>query len=95
MTMQTDVKAAYTNTSAALFAGRTRVKQILAHGTGTAGSIILYDNDTTGSGNVIYQLAFGTSTNPISIDIPGEGILAYNGVYATVVNVTGVTVCYG
>jgi hypothetical protein len=31
----------------------------------------------------------------VTLPLPGEGLLAYNGVYATVTNLTGVTVYYG
>ena len=95
MTMQTDVKATSVTTSGVLVAARTRIKQIVFVGNSTAGSITLYDNATTGSGNILYSITFHTSNVPTSIDIPGEGILAMNGVYATVSNIVGLTICYG
>ena len=94
--MQTDVKSANTSTNAVLVASRTRLRQILAHGTGTSGTITFYDTATaTTNAPVLYVLNFGTSTVPITVDIPGEGILAQNGIYAVVSNVVGVTICYG
>ena len=94
--MQTDVKSANTSVTAVMVASRTRLRQILAHGTGTAGSITFYDTATaTTNANILYVMNFGTATVPISIDIPGEGILAQNGIYAVVSNVVGVTICYG
>jgi hypothetical protein len=94
--MQTDVKSANTSVNAVLVNYRTRLRQILAHGTGVAGTVTFYDTATaTTNAPVLYVLNFGTATQPITVDIPGEGILAYNGIYAVVNNVVGVTVCYG
>jgi len=37
----------------------------------------------------------GTNLQPFQILIPGEGVLAYNGIYAAVTNITNVTIYYG
>jgi hypothetical protein len=95
MTMQYDVKAAHTNTSAALVAGRTRLKQVVFTSDGTAGTLVLYDNATTGSGNVLWQYDVPALATPYVVTFPGEGILAYNGIYASLTHVSAVTICYG
>ena len=95
MSMQTDVSTAYLTSSGVIFASRTRVRQLTIIPTGTAGSVILYDNATTNSGNVLWRVTTGTNTAPIVVMLPGEGVLASNGVYAALSNMTSVTVCYG
>mgnify|MGYP003339757282 FL=1 len=92
--MQTDVLNVNITATGQLFTGRARIKQILFVGNATAGSITIYDN-TAGSGRVLWGITFHTSNVPVSIDIPGEGILAYNGAYAVLSNVVGLGVCYG
>jgi hypothetical protein len=92
--MQTDVLNASLTASGQLFTGRSRIKEILFVGNTTAGNITIYDN-TAASGRVLWSIAFHTSNVPVSIDIPGEGILAYNGAYAVLNNVIGLSVCYG
>jgi hypothetical protein len=95
MTIQYDVKAAYTGTvPAQLFTGRTRLKQIVFIGTGTAGSIALYDGTST-SGNILWQSKTSTDVQPFQVILPGEGILACNGIYVDATNVTSVTITYG
>jgi hypothetical protein len=95
MTMQYDVKSAHTNTSAVLVAARCRLKQITFNSNGTAGTIILYDNASAASGNVLWQFDFGANVVAIPVLFPGEGILAYNGIYATLTNANSCTICYG
>jgi hypothetical protein len=92
--MQTDVLNSSLTASGQLFTGRQRIRQITFVGNTTAGSIAIYDN-TVGSGRVVWSINFHTSNVPCSIDIPGEGILCYNGAYATLSNVVGISICYG
>ena len=93
--MQTDVLNVNITSSGVLFSSRQRIRQILFVGNATAGSITIYDNATAGSGRVVWGITFHTSNVPVSIDIPGEGILCYNGAYAVLNNVVGLGVCYG
>jgi hypothetical protein len=94
--MQTDVKAAHTTGSGALYNGRTRVKAIVCLGASTAGDIVLYDNASAASGNVLIRFAVpGNANNVVEINLPGEGIVAQNGVYASVPTGYSVTVIYG
>jgi hypothetical protein len=94
--MQTDVKAAHTTGNGIIYAGRTRVKSIICLGVSTAGDIILYDNTSAASGDVLIRFAVpGNANNVVEISLPGEGILAQNGVYASVPTGYSVTVIYG
>jgi hypothetical protein len=93
--MQYDVKAAYTEIDAALVPYRTRVKgaYIVVQ---TAGNdpVILYDNASAGSGNILATLG-AKSAGAHTVVIPGEGILALNGIYCDVGSAAQVTVFYG
>lgn len=96
MTVQYDVQSAYVaGNTGALYAGRTRLKQIVFLGTGTAGTIIIYDNASAASGNILFQFKFSTAVQPFQVLIPGEGILAQNGLYLSGTNLSAVSVCYG
>jgi hypothetical protein len=95
MTMQYDVKSAHTNASAALVTNRCRLKQIVFTSDGTAGTLALYDNASSASGNIIWQFDVPALATPYVVNIPGEGILAYNGIYASLTHVSAVTICYG
>jgi len=95
MTMQYDVKAAYAGTfPAQLYTGRTRLKQAVFVGTGTAGTVTFYDG-TDNTGPILWQSKTSSGVQPFQVIIPGEGILAYNGIYVAVTNVTSVSICYG
>ena len=93
--VQTDVKSAHTNTSAALVTSRTRLKHITFNSNGTAGTLILYDNASNASGTILWQFDFGANVIAVPVLLPGEGILAYNGIYATLTNANSCTICYG
>jgi hypothetical protein len=94
--MQYDVKSAHTTGSGALYNGRTRVKAIVCLGASTAGDIVLYDNASAASGNVLIRFAVpGNANNVVEVSLPGEGILAQNGIYASVPTGYSVTVVYG
>lgn len=96
MTMQYDVQAAYTaSNTGALVTGRARLKQIVFIGTGTAGTITFYDNASAASGNILWQFKFATAVQPFQVLLPGEGILAQNGIYLSGTNLSAVSICYG
>ena len=165
--MQTDVKSGHLNASGFIYTQRTRLKGLIAVGSGTAGTVNVWDT-TSAPTSVTYGrsgttitvthnahglqtgqyigLTFlagtgGTATNGnyvvtvvnansytvtdinsgsitagatategtrwmVTADsannsgvttllIPGEGVLAYNGIYLSISNQTGVTVFYG
>jgi len=99
--MQTDVKATKPLTSTGAFVdandnavGRTRIKAVYIHLAAAAGSVALID----GVGGE-YLLTVNTPTDAqagwVHIDLPGQGIIAEIGLYATLTNVTSVVVFYG
>ena len=95
MTMQYDVKSAYAGTfPAQLVSGRTRFKQAVFVGNGTAGTVTFYDG-TDNTGPIIWQGKTSSGVQPFQLLIPGEGILCANGIYVAVSNITSVSVCYG
>lgn len=93
--MQYDVKAAYTDADAVLVPYRTRVKGAYIVVSAAGGlPVILYDNATTGAGNVLARFganAIGAHT----VVIPGEGILALDGIYCDTGSAAQVTIFYG
>ena len=98
MSMQTDVKSVHTGgaqTNQALISGRCRIKSVTI--TGGAGTGTAKFLDASG-GNTLLELDTGANSNVTNVLIPGEGILAANGVWysasGTVVPL-GVTVFYG
>lgn len=96
MTMQTDVKAAHLNASGVAFGGRARVKGIVCTGTGTNTEITLYDDTAGTTGPELMKFDSGTVVTTFSILIPGEGILAKDGIYVDLgAGGVTVTVFYG
>ena len=95
MGMQTDVKAAHTETSGTtLVAYRTRVKGYQCLSGGAAGDIIFRDGGSGGTIRLQFNVPANTN-NPFSALIPGEGILFYTDVYVTFPASAKVTVFYG
>ena len=94
--MQTDVRSAHITNSGTIYNGRTRVKSIICLGATTAGDVVLYDNASAASGTELIRFAVpGNANNVVDVMLPGEGILAQNGVYASLPTGYSVTVCYG
>jgi hypothetical protein len=95
MTMQYDVKAAYSASfPAQLYTGRTRLKQFTFLGNGTAGTIAFYDG-TDNTGPIIWQFKFSTAVQPFQVLLPGEGILVNNGIYVVGATLSAISVTYG
>ena len=93
MSMQTDVKAATAGSVGIMVTGRTRLKEIIFPCGSSAGVILLSDG---ASGQNLISLTTAAAAGQISILLPGEGILAYNGIYlTTLTTVVSVTVIYG
>ena len=168
MTMQYDVKGSHNSGSGIIVSGRVRLKNLIYLGTGTAGSIDIFDTTTapvaatyarSGYTVTVTQAAHGlvsgqnigitfsaatgvsatagnyvvtkltadtftitdintgtiaggtaciystgkwmggynttTGVQPFQVIVPGEGILAQNGIYAVVTNIVFQTVTYG
>lgn len=101
MGMQTDVKATKPLAATGAFKtqadadlGRARIKGIYAVCGAGAGSVTITDGD---GGNTLFTLNTPTAANAGSVYmlIPGEGILADNAVYGTVVNTASTVIFYG
>jgi hypothetical protein len=95
MAMQFDVKSAYTASDAAMVPYRTRIKGIY-YSVATAGSnpVIMYDNASAGTGTELLKASCAVAGSH-NVIIPGEGILAVNGVFCDTGNAAAVTLIYG
>ena len=95
MTMQYDVKSAYTATfPAQMYTGRTRLTQFTFLPNGTAGTITIYDGKST-SDPIIWQFKTGTGVQPFQVLVPGEGYLAQTGIYVAATNISALSISYG
>lgn len=95
MTMQYDVKSAFTATDAAMVAYPVRIKgAYVSVTTGGANPVIFYDNPSAASGTVLLKLGV-TAAGAHTVVIPGEGIRAVNGVYCDTGDAATVTIFYG
>ena len=76
--------------------GRARIKTIYGISNTTAGSVVLHDGaDDTAPVLITVNTPAKADSGTFSLSLPGEGILAKNGVYVKVANVTSVMVVYG
>jgi hypothetical protein len=98
MAMQTDVQSAHLSAAGSYYAGRTRLRGIVVTPKATTAATFEI-RDGGASGAVLYTMDIPSLGTPNSfyILVPGEGILASNGLYLTlsVGSVTGITVFYG
>ena len=91
--MQTDVRAVHAEATGTVVSDRTRVKAYHCISGGTAGDVIYRDG---GSGGTIrLQFNIGTGTQPVSLLIPGEGILFTTDVHVTLPATAKITTFYG
>lgn len=98
MTMQSDVSSAHLSVAGSFYSGRTRLRGFsVAPAVSVTTTFEIRDGSATGP--ILVQIDLPTNTNPNSfyIAVPGEGILAQNGLYLTqsVGGVAGITVFYG
>lgn len=103
MTMQTDVLLSQPlgvsntfKTQSGAVLGGCRIKAIYGTSGAAAGTVVLYDGSSAAG------KAIGTISTPTAADqgtfwllLPGEGILARDGVYAALTNVDSVMIIYG
>jgi len=103
MSMQTDVLltqplgASNTfKTQSGAVLGPCRIKAIYGTSALAAGTVVLYDG-ASDAGAPIGTISTPTAANAGTyyLLLPGEGILARTGVYATITNVDSVMVIYG
>jgi hypothetical protein len=95
--MQTDVKSAHVEATGTVVSGRNRLKAYHCISGGTAGDIIFRDGGA--SGTIRLQFNIGVGTQPVSLLVPGEGILFNTDIHVTLPgtapNVAKVTTFYG
>lgn len=91
--MQTDVKSAHVEATGTLVDERTRLKGYQCISGGTAGDIIFRDGSA--SGTIRLRFNIGTGTQPIGLNIPGQGILFTTNIHVTLPTAAKVTVFYG
>lgn len=84
-----DVRSAHAHTSAALINRRCRLRGVVVNtSSGGSGDVVFYDNASAASGTVLLEVDEKTPST-VDIIIPGDGILAKNGVYVSLpANVT-------
>jgi hypothetical protein len=96
MGMQGDVRAKHTNTSATIYADRTRVKGFSICATASAaGTLLLKDGGASGTTLIEIDIPSNSNPNSFYVAIPQEGVLFSTDVYATLTNIASVTVFYG
>jgi len=97
--MQTDVKSAHSSAAGVLYGAPTRLRGLMVTGVAsTAATIQFLDSlDNTGAVRLEFDVVANTNPNGISLDIPGQGVRFYNGIYLKLVagTITGVTIFYG
>ena len=93
MAMQTDVLSAHVEATGTMVTGRNRLKGYQCISGGTAGEIVFRDDGA--SGTVRLRFNIGTGTQPISLLIPGEGILFYTDIHVTLPASAKATIFYG
>jgi hypothetical protein len=93
MAMQYDVFAAHTDATGTVVNSRTRVKGYHCISGGTAGDVIFRNGGSSGS--IRLQFNISTGTQPITMLIPGEGILFDTSVHVTLPTSAKITVFYG
>jgi len=90
---QTDVRAVHVETTGTVVSNRTRLKAYHCISGGTAGDVIYRDGGS--SGTIRLQFNIGTGTQPITLLIPGEGILFTTDIHVTIPASAKVTTFYG
>ena len=93
MAMQYDVKSAHIEATGSLVSGRVRLKGYQCLSGGIAGDNVFTDGN--GGAELLRFNIPANTNNPFANLIPGEGILAQNGIYVTLPTAAKVTVFYG
>ena len=94
MSMQTDVKSTNlaAGATAAVFAGRARIKGITVSYPVGGGTLTLKDGS---GGTTKYLFTAPAAEGSINIVVPGQGILCASGIYGTTAAGVTATVFYG
>ena len=86
-----EVRAYHVHASGSVTSGRGRMKGfIINHSTGATGQTIVYDNPSAASGVELLGLD-ETGQGIFGMEIPGDGILFDDGVYASLASNTTLT----
>ena len=93
MATQTDVLSAHVDATGTMVTGRNRLKGYQCISGGTAGEIVFRDDGAAGTVRLRFNI--GTGTQPISLLIPGEGILFYTDIHVTLPASAKATIFYG
>ena len=89
-----DVLSKHTHTSAVLINRRCRLRGVVVNtSSGSSGDVIFYDNASVASGTVLLEVD-EKAVSTVDIIIPGDGILAKNGVYASLPSNVSVTIFF-
>ena len=88
-----DVLSAHAHTSSVLINRRCRLRGVVVNtSSGTSGDVIFYDN-AAASGTVLLEVD-EKAQSTVDIIIPGDGILAKNGVYVSLPSNVTATIFY-
>ncbi len=86
-----EVKSVHRHDSGTFASGRGRLMGFLVnHDSGASGDIVIYDNSSAASGDEVLEIDEKTA-GMFGMEIPGDGILFYNGLYATLPANTSLT----
>ena len=79
-----EVKAVHSHSTASFATGRGRLTGFLInHSSGSSGDVVIYDNAAAASGDEVLKID-EKAAGLFGMEIPGDGILFYNGLYATI-----------
>ena len=89
-----DVLSAHAHASSALINRRCRLRGVVVNTrSGSSGDVIFYDNASAASGSVLLEVD-EKAQSTVDIIIPGDGILAKNGVYVSLPENVSATIFY-
>ena len=74
---------------------RARIKTIYAVNGASAGSVVIRDGSSSGSVLLTVNTSASSTAGYTIIPLPGEGILAQDGLHGTVTNTTSMVIFYG
>ena len=78
-----EVVSVHRHTTGSFATGRGRLMGFLInHSSGSSGDVIIYDNASAASGTEVLEIDEKTA-GLFGMELPGDGILFYNGLYAT------------
>lgn len=87
------IKSAHIETSGTLVSGRGYLQSVIFLSGGTAGDIILKDGGSSGTTIAQFNVPANTN-NPVTLAIPGAGLLFETDLYVTLATSAKITVFY-